>query len=140
MISFTRRGFLGASTAAATSLLLPARVRAASDALSLTATTRTIEVHGRAATVMGLLNAQGGTGLTLDPGQRFRVDLTNALDVETIIHWHGQIPPMPRTACQTPTRCSHPESRRPMITLRGQAPSGCTATFPCRRSDFSQRR
>ncbi|HQU68045.1 MAG TPA: multicopper oxidase family protein [Albidovulum sp.] len=93
MISFTRRGFLGASTAAATSLLLPARVRAASDALSLTATTRTIEVHGRAATVMGLLNAQGGTGLTLDPGQRFRVDLTNALDVETIIHWHGQIPP-----------------------------------------------
>src|SRR3546814_3251401 len=29
----------------------------------------------------------------LDPGQRFAVDLTNDLDVETIIHWHGQIPP-----------------------------------------------
>lgn len=29
----------------------------------------------------------------LDPGQRFRVDLSNELDVGTIIHWHGQIPP-----------------------------------------------
>lgn len=93
MTSFTRRGFLAASTAASTALLLPTRSRAASDVLSLTATTRTIEVQGRAATVMGLVNGQGGLGLTLDPGQRFRVDLTNALDVETIIHWHGQIPP-----------------------------------------------
>ena len=41
----------------------------------------------------GLLNAQGGIGLTLDPGQRFRVDLSNALDVDTVIHWHGPIPP-----------------------------------------------
>ena len=28
----------------------------------------------------------------LDPGERLRVDLTNALDVDTIVHWHGQIP------------------------------------------------
>ncbi|OZA16109.1 MAG: copper oxidase, partial [Rhodobacterales bacterium 17-64-5] len=55
--------------------------------------TRTIEVKGRAATVFGLLNAQGTLGLTLDPGERFRVDLTNALAIETLIHWHGQIPP-----------------------------------------------
>ena len=61
--------------------------------LLLTATSRTLDVDGRAATVWGLVNAQGGSGLTLDPGQRFRVDLTNALDVDTIIHWHGQIPP-----------------------------------------------
>jgi len=93
MTTFTRRGFLAASTAASAALILPARLRAAPDALSLTATTRTIEVQGRAATVMGLMNAQGGLGLTLDPGQRFRVDLTNALDRETIIHWHGQVPP-----------------------------------------------
>ncbi len=32
-------------------------------------------------------------GLVLDPGQRFRVELTNALEEETLIHWHGQIPP-----------------------------------------------
>ncbi len=93
MNTFSRRGFLAASTAASAALLLPSRVRAASDTLSLTATTRTIEVQGRAATVMGLVNGQGGLGLTLDPGQRFRVDLANALDMETIIHWHGQIPP-----------------------------------------------
>lgn len=89
----SRRSFLAASTAASAALFLPARVEAASDAIKLTATTRTIEVGGRAATVMGLVNAQGGLGLTLDPGQRFRLDLTNALDIETIVHWHGQIPP-----------------------------------------------
>ena len=61
--------------------------------LSLTAATRVIEVGGRAATVMGLTNGSGKQGLILDPGQRFRMDLTNALEEETIIHWHGQIPP-----------------------------------------------
>jgi len=93
MTTFSRRGFLAASTATAAAFILPASLRAAANAVSLTATTRTIEVQGRAATVMGLVNRQGGLGLTFDPGQRFKVDLTNALDVETIIHWHGQIPP-----------------------------------------------
>ena len=92
-MSFTRRGFLAASSAATAAVLLPARVRAASDRFALTATTRVIDVAGRAATVMGLVNAQGGLGLTLDPGQRFRTDLTNGLATDTIIHWHGQIPP-----------------------------------------------
>lgn len=93
MTRLSRRGFLAASAAASASLVLPARVRAAPDSFALTATTRVIEVQGRAATVMGLVNAQGGLGLTLDPGQRFGADLTNALDIETIVHWHGQIPP-----------------------------------------------
>ncbi|MBU3029048.1 multicopper oxidase family protein [Paracoccus marinaquae] len=93
MMTFSRRGFLAASAAASASLMLPARVRAQSPALTLSATTRTIEVQGRAATIMGLVNARGGNGLTLDPGQRMQVDLTNALDRDTIIHWHGQIPP-----------------------------------------------
>ena len=61
--------------------------------LSLTATTRVLEIDGKAATVYGLINGAGGQGLILDPGQRFRVDLTNSLDVDTIIHWHGQLPP-----------------------------------------------
>ncbi len=61
--------------------------------LSLTAVTRVIDVGGRAATVMGLTNGTGKQGLILDPGQRFRVELTNALQEQTIIHWHGQIPP-----------------------------------------------
>lgn len=93
MSQLTRRGFLAATVATSVVSVLPARVRAATETLQLTATTRTIEVQGRAAKVMGLVNAHGGQGLTLDPGERFRVDLTNALDRETIIHWHGQIPP-----------------------------------------------
>lgn len=93
MTTITRRGFLAATAAVSATLLVPASVRAASGAQTLTATTRTIDVRGRAATVMGLVNAQSGLGLTLNPGQQFRVDLTNALPAETIVHWHGQIPP-----------------------------------------------
>ncbi|GHG94829.1 multicopper oxidase family protein [Pseudodonghicola xiamenensis] len=93
MTLISRRGFLAASAATAASLVLPARVRATPDSFALSATTRVIEVNGRAATVLGLTNAQGGLGLTLEPGQRFRTDLTNTLDFDTIVHWHGQIPP-----------------------------------------------
>jgi FtsP/CotA-like multicopper oxidase with cupredoxin domain len=93
MTTLSRRGFLSASAALAATLTLPARARAAGEALTLSATSRVIEVNGRAATVWGLANSGGGSGLILDPGQRFRVDLTNTLDVETLIHWHGQIPP-----------------------------------------------
>lgn len=93
MTHLSRRGFLAASAAMAASLTLPARARAASEALTLDATTRVIEVQGRAATVLGLVDAQGRPGLILPPGQRFRTDLTNRLDIETIVHWHGQIPP-----------------------------------------------
>ena len=90
---FTRRGFLAASAALAATAAIPRPAFAQSAPLSLTAATRVIEVRGRAATVMGLVDGTGRQGLILDPGQRFRVDLTNTLDEEMIIHWHGQIPP-----------------------------------------------
>lgn len=93
MIALSRRGFLGASAAAAASLILPARARAQSARMSLTATTRTLDVRGKAATVWGLLDGNGRSGLVLDPGQAFAVDLANTLAEATIIHWHGQIPP-----------------------------------------------
>ena len=89
----SRRGFLAASAALAASTTLPRFAFGQTPRLSLSATTRVLEIDGRAATVYGLANAAGGQGLMLDPGQQFRVDLTNRLDVETIIHWHGQIPP-----------------------------------------------
>lgn len=91
--TLTRRGFMAASAAMAATTLLPKPMFAQTAPLALTAGTRTLDVNGRAATVLSLTNAQGGSGLILDPGQRFRVSLTNALDVETAIHWHGQIPP-----------------------------------------------
>ena len=93
MITLSRRGFLAASAATAASLILPARARAQSARMSLTATTRTLDVRGRAATVWGLVDGNGRSGLVLDPGQAFAVDLTNTLTEPTIIHWHGQIPP-----------------------------------------------
>lgn len=90
---FTRRGFLAASAAMSASLILPASARAQSSRLALRATTRTIEVNGKAATVWGLLGPNDRSGLVLEPGQSFAVDLTNQLDQSTLIHWHGQIPP-----------------------------------------------
>lgn len=89
----SRRQFLAGTAGIAASAIWPQYATAQSGPLSLTATSRVLDIDGRAATVFGLTNAAGGQGLVLDPGQPFRVDLTNALDVETIIHWHGQIPP-----------------------------------------------
>ncbi len=88
-----RRRFLATTGALAAASSLPRFAFAQSAPLTLSAATRTLDVDGRAASVFGLVNGTGGTGLVLDPGQRFTVDLTNALDVETLIHWHGQIPP-----------------------------------------------
>jgi FtsP/CotA-like multicopper oxidase with cupredoxin domain len=92
-MTLTRRGFLAASAAMAATTAWPRLAAAGQQPLTLNATTRVIEVDGRAATVMGLTNGAGRQGLILESGQRFRVDLTNSLDEETIIHWHGQIPP-----------------------------------------------
>ena len=89
MTHLNRRTFLGATIA----LAAPRFAFAQNPPLTLTATTRTLDIDGRAATVYGLMNGSGGIGLTLDPGQRFAATLTNYLTVETLIHWHGQIPP-----------------------------------------------
>ncbi len=93
MIRPTRRDCLVGGAAALALAHLP-RAAFALDPqpLPLTAMSRTIDVDGRAATVWGLAGPNG-PGLVLDPGQRFRVDLTNDLNVPTSIHWHGQIPP-----------------------------------------------
>ena len=89
----SRRGFLAASAALAASTALPGLARAQAAPLALRATSRVLDVDGRAAKVFGLRNAAGGSGLILNPGQRFALSLHNDLDEATIIHWHGQIPP-----------------------------------------------
>ena len=63
MLSLSRRGFLAASAATAASLVLPARVRARSARMSLTATSRTLDIKGRAATVWGLTDGTAAPGL-----------------------------------------------------------------------------
>lgn len=93
MRSFTRRGFLAAGAATLAAAQFPIHAFGQTVApLRLAAKRRTLDIDGRAATVFGLFGS-GRQGLVLDPGQRFRVDLSNDLPVPTIVHWHGQIPP-----------------------------------------------
>jgi FtsP/CotA-like multicopper oxidase with cupredoxin domain len=93
MRNYSRRGFLAASAALLAATQFPLRAYGQQTApLRLAATSRTLDIDGRAATVFGL-SGPGGQGLILEPGQRFQVDLTNELAVSTIVHWHGQIPP-----------------------------------------------
>jgi len=92
-LTLSRRRFLATTTASLSAASLPRWARAEAPHRSLVARTRTLDINGRAATAFGLENAAGGQGLILDPGERFRVSLTNRLEENTIIHWHGQIPP-----------------------------------------------
>ncbi len=71
---------------------LPARA-AAHTPVSLSATRRTLEVNGKAASVLALTRPDGRWGMDGRNGERFRARLTNELDIETLIHWHGLTPP-----------------------------------------------
>lgn len=87
----TRRRLLATGAALGALPLLPPAL--AESPTLLKAEARDILVNGKPASVMAIRQADGAAGLTLDPGQRFRVSLQNALGVPTIIHWHGQTPP-----------------------------------------------
>jgi FtsP/CotA-like multicopper oxidase with cupredoxin domain len=97
MLELSRRTFLAAGTAAATLPLASPLVRSAfagaDPPVFLEATTRTIEVNGKAATVHGILQRDGTHGLYTEAGTRFRVQLSNRLAEQTLIHWHGLTPP-----------------------------------------------
>ena len=54
---------------------------------------RTLQINGRAATLMGLEQTGGKQGLSLVVNQPFDVLLENKLPVPTAIHWHGLHPP-----------------------------------------------
>lgn len=62
--------------------------------LTLIASVRSLEVNGRAARQFRLAGPGGISGLRIAPGQNFNVDLVNEAGVPTIIHWHGQTPPL----------------------------------------------
>lgn len=96
MQSISRRQFLASAAAigaasAVQSLIIPPAAWAA--APEIRADTRVIEVAGRAAKVLGLVQPDGTRGLLLSAGDGFRVRLENALDAPTLIHWHGLTPP-----------------------------------------------
>jgi FtsP/CotA-like multicopper oxidase with cupredoxin domain len=94
----SRRQLLACTAAAGmlasvSSLLSPGRSAWAAPTTTVRAGTRVIEVKGRPATVFGLTQPNGSHGLVAQAGQRLRVNLENHLEEETLIHWHGLMPP-----------------------------------------------
>ncbi len=94
MISMRRRSvlILGGAMLAGEAGGQPAAADA--DASLIRATNRVLDIDGRPAHVLGLLQPDGTAGMTLEPGVPFRARLANELAEPTIIHWHGQIPPI----------------------------------------------
>ena len=99
MSIFSRRSFLSSSAiafAGATAgahIPFRAAIAAASTPTTLRVDSRTIEVDGKPAKVLGLLQPDGKPGLAMDAGTRFRVRLENNSGESTLIHWHGLLPP-----------------------------------------------
>src|ERR1700730_6019153 len=94
MTPLSRRTFLAGALATGILSTLPASRSAASDAgKRLVAGTRTLEVNGRAARVYSLIGPDGRPGIRLRAHERFRVDLANQSSKQTLVHWHGQLPP-----------------------------------------------
>lgn len=91
---FPRRQVLGSTLAGVSAATIAPAARAATlPGGRLLAGTRVLDVQGRAATVFSLRQPSGVHGITLAPGEPFRVELENHLAEQTIIHWHGQLPP-----------------------------------------------
>lgn len=103
--SFSRRQFLNTSIGAlAGSAVLADRgfaaapftrqpEAAASKATVIRATKRTLDINGKAAPALGLLQPDGTQGMSCVVNELFNVRLNNELDVPTAIHWHGLHPP-----------------------------------------------
>ena len=89
-----RRSLLaGSATLIAAGGIAPSARAATAPMTKLTIDRRTIEVMGKAASVFGIRQPDGTSGITLDPDAQFRVDLANGAGEDLIIHWHGQKPP-----------------------------------------------
>jgi FtsP/CotA-like multicopper oxidase with cupredoxin domain len=90
----SRRSFVVAALATGIVSALPATKSAASEAgKRLVAGSRTLEVNGRAARVYSLLGPDRRPGIRLRAHERFRIDLANQTGTQTLVHWHGQLPP-----------------------------------------------
>ncbi len=89
----SRRHFLAASASLPVAFATAARANPATPPANLIVERRTIDVHGRSASVFGIVQPNGTPGLVLNPGQRFTTVVTNRCGEATIIHWHGQSPP-----------------------------------------------
>ena len=101
---FSRRCFLTSAAAYAATAFLdstgcadapqkPPAEAPGKPATKLQAMTRTLEINGKAASVMGVQQPDGQQGIIAHVNHPFRVLLENKLSVPTAIHWHGLHPP-----------------------------------------------
>ena len=94
MPHLSRRSVLMGAAAFGGSMALPMRGFAQSAPQNtLTVGTRTLDVRGRAATVYGITNQSGESGLVLPIGSLFDVRVRNTIAEPTVVHWHGLTPP-----------------------------------------------
>ena len=94
MTKLTRRDFLATAAAATLAPAAMSRVGRAEEApIVLRAESRTIEVDGKAATMLHIGRSDGVSGITTEAGRRYRVNLENHLGEPTLVHWHGLMPP-----------------------------------------------
>jgi FtsP/CotA-like multicopper oxidase with cupredoxin domain len=56
--------------------------------------TRVLEVKGKAARVFGIFGPHEKPGLEMLLGEPFQVAVKNAIDEDTLVHWHGLTPPI----------------------------------------------
>ena len=83
-LAIGRNGYATALDLFQATQLAPTKIQAA---------TRTLEINGKPASVLGLLQKNGNQGLETVVNQPFQVVLENKLTEPTAIHWHGLHPP-----------------------------------------------
>lgn len=94
MTKLTRREILATTAGAALASAAMSNVSRAEEApIVLRAQSRTIEVNGKAATMLQIGRPDGVSGVYTEAGRRYRVNLENRLDEPTLVHWHGLMPP-----------------------------------------------
>lgn len=87
-MKFTRRAVLGGSLS--TAFVGAARAQAKT---TLRIESRQLEVNGKAAKAYAIVNSRGGVGHSLTVQEPFRLTVENAIDEDTLLHWHGLTPP-----------------------------------------------
>ncbi len=102
--------------------LAGSRANASSDVTQLVIDTRILDVNGKAAKVYSLAQANGKHGLETTSGSNFRVSLSNQLDYDSLVHWHGLTPPSDQDGV--------PELSQPPLVSRGRYEYDFRLDFP----------
>jgi FtsP/CotA-like multicopper oxidase with cupredoxin domain len=89
----TRRQFLGLAAGAGLTLPVPVAASGPPEAIRLHLRRRSIDVHGRPASVLGIEGPGGFHGIERLVGEWFHAEVINDLDQPSLIHWHGLRPP-----------------------------------------------